>query len=135
MCVRLVYFNSSTYYSYRVYDSLKGSSTLVVSSNESQDVIMSEHDSLINLCFTEPRPLVPGGEYLHRHILSSPLAPPDLTKSSLSNGFLQDNGPSYGPLDQQRQPYKKDFVSAVHWQNTVNKPHDKCWRPHDIHVL
>lgn len=82
---------------------------------------MSEHDSLINLCFTEPGPLVPGGEDLHRHVLSSPLAPPHFTKSTLSDGLLQDNGPSYGSLDQQWQTCKmqcKKFHPQKYEQQT-----------------
>lgn len=86
--------------------SVSESHTFVVSSNEAQDVLMSEHDCLINLCFTKPRPLVPGGKDLHRHILSSPLSPPHLPISTLPNGLLQHYGPSYSPLDQQWQTCK-----------------------------
>lgn len=86
--------------------SVSESHTFVVGSNEAQDVIMSEHDCLINLCFAKPRPLIPGGEDLHRHVLSSPLSPPHLPESTLTNGLLQDNGPSYSPLDQQWQTCK-----------------------------
>ena len=77
--------------------------TFVVSGNEAQDVLVSQHDCLINLCLTKPRPLVSGGEDLHRHVLSSPLPPPHLPESTLPNGLLQDDGPSYSPLDQQGQ--------------------------------
>ncbi|TNN84516.1 hypothetical protein EYF80_005216 [Liparis tanakae] len=59
--------------------------------NEAQDVLMSEHDCLINFCFAKPRPLVSGGENLHGHILSSPLSPPHLPKPTLPNRLLQDN--------------------------------------------
>lgn len=75
--------------------------TFVVSSNESQDVLMPEHDGLINLCFPEPRPLVPGGEDLHGHVLPSPLPSPHLTEPTFSDGLLQDDGSSDGSLDQQ----------------------------------
>lgn len=77
--------------------------TFVISSNEAQDVLMSQHDCLVNLCLTKPRPLISGGENLHRHVLSSPLPPPHLPESTLPNGLLQDDGPSYSPLDQQGQ--------------------------------
>ena len=84
----------------QLYSSL---STFAVCSNESQDVLVSEQDGLINLCLPKPGPLVPGGEDLHRHILPSPLAPPHLTESTLPNSLLQHDGPSYGSLHQQWQ--------------------------------
>lgn len=77
--------------------------TFVVSSNEAQDVFVSEHDGLVNLCLAEPRPLVPGGEDLHRHVLPSPPPPPHLPKPTLPDALLQDDGASDGPLHQQRQ--------------------------------
>lgn len=77
------------------------SDTFVVSSNEAQDILMPEHDCLIDLCFTKPRPLVPGGEDLYSHVLSSPLSPPHLPESTLPNGLLQDNGARYSTLHQQ----------------------------------
>lgn len=64
---------------------------------------MSEHDGLVNFGFAEPRPLVPGGEDLHRYVLSSPLPPPHLPEPTLPDALLQDDGASYGPLHQQRQ--------------------------------
>lgn len=64
---------------------------------------MSEHDGLVDLCLAEPRPLVPGGEDLHRHVLSSPLPPPHLPEPALPDALLQHDGASDGPLHQQRQ--------------------------------
>lgn len=85
--------------------------TFVVSSDEAQDVVMSEHDRLIDLCLTEPGSLVSRGEDLHRYILSPPLAPPHLSKAPFANTLLQDNGPSYGSLDQQRQSCRREDIS------------------------
>lgn len=67
---------------------ISGFQTFIISSNESQDVLMPKHDSLVNLRLPEPRPLVPGGEDLYRYILSTPLPPPHLTVSPFSNGLL-----------------------------------------------
>lgn len=64
---------------------------------------MSEHDGLVDLCLAEPRPLVPGGEDLHRHVLPPPLAPPHLPEPALADALLQHDGASDGPLHQQRQ--------------------------------
>lgn len=82
----------------------KASETFVISTNEAQDVLVSEHDSLINLCFPEPGPLVPRGEDLNSNILSSPLAPPHLPKTALPDALLQDDGSSYSSLDKQWKP-------------------------------
>lgn len=81
-----------------------GSVTFVISRNEAQDVVMSEHDGLINLGLAEPRPLVPGGEDLDSHVLSSPLSSPNLTEATFPDALLEDDGPRYRSLDQQWKP-------------------------------
>lgn len=40
---------------------------------------MPQHHSVVQLCFPEPRLLIPGGEDLHSDILPLPTAPPHLT--------------------------------------------------------
>lgn len=77
--------------------------TLVVSSNEAQDVFVPQHDCLVNLCLPKPGPLVSGGEDFHSYILPTPFPTPDFAKSSFSHNFLQDNSPRDGSLDEQRQ--------------------------------
>lgn len=77
--------------------------TLVVSSNEAQDVLVSQHDCLVNLCLPEPGPLISGGEDFHSYVLPAPFPTPDFTESPFPHDFLQDNGPGDGSLDEQRQ--------------------------------
>lgn len=89
--------------------------TFVISSNKAQDVFVPEHDSLIDLSFTEPRALVPGREDLNCHVLAPPLAAPHLAVSTFSDGLLQDNGSSYGSLDQQWQPCKMQTGREEQW--------------------
>lgn len=88
---------------------------------------MSEHDRLINFCFTEPGPLVPGGEDLYSNILSSPLAPPHLSKSTLPNGLLQDNSSSYGSLDQQWQPCKTNKKKDISTSRSMSSGEHVCF--------
>lgn len=62
---------------------------------------MTQHDRLIDFCLTEPGALLPRGEDLHCHFLSSPLSPPHLPKAAFPDTLLQDDGPGNGPLHQQ----------------------------------
>ena len=61
----------------------------VVSCYESKDIFMSEHHSLIDLGLPEPGLLVPAGEDLHRHVLSSPQPSPHLTIATLPHTLGQ----------------------------------------------
>lgn len=72
--------------------------TFVVCSNKSQDVLMTKHDSLVDLRLAEPRALLSGGEDLHCHLFSTPAPPPHLSKSPLPYALLEDDGPGNGPL-------------------------------------
>lgn len=99
--------------------------TFVVGGDEAQDVLVSEHDGLVNLGFAEPRSLVPGGEDLHRHVLSSPLSPPHLPEPALPDALLQDDGASDGALHQQRQTcgtQKQEFGTEVAFRRTFDPP-------------
>lgn len=77
--------------------------TFVVSSNETKDVFMSQHNCLINFCLTKPRSFISGGEYFHSHIFPTPSSMPDLTKSTFSYYLLKYNRPGNCSLNQQRQ--------------------------------
>lgn len=77
--------------------------TFVIRSNKPQDVLVPQHHGLIDLCLPEPGTLLTGREDLHSHVTSTPPAPPHLPKAALADDLLQDNGPSHGPLDKQRQ--------------------------------
>lgn len=79
--------------------------TFVISSDEAQNVLMSQHDSLVDLSLTEPGALLAGREDLHSHLLTTPFTPPYLPKTPFPNAFLEDDGPGDGPLDQQRQAW------------------------------
>ena len=77
--------------------------TFVVGSDESQDVLVAQHDGLVDLSLAEPGALLTRGEDLYCYFLSSPLSPPHLPEATLAYAFLQDDGPGYGPLHQQRK--------------------------------
>ena len=62
---------------------------------------MTEHYGLVDLRLAEPRPLVSGGEDLHRNVLSSPLPTPHLSEAALPDGLLQHDGAGDGPLYQE----------------------------------
>lgn len=64
---------------------------------------MPQHDGLIDLSFAKPGALFSRGENLHRHVASSPLPPPHLSKAALPYDLLQHNSPGYCPLHKQRQ--------------------------------
>lgn len=86
--------------------------TLVVSSDEAQDVLVSQHHRLVNLSLAEPGALLTGGEDLHRHLLPTPFPPPNLPEAALPYAFLEDDGPGDGPLHQQRQSYSTTKQSS-----------------------
>lgn len=65
---------------------------------------MPQHHRLVDLGLAEPGALLAGGEDLHRHLLSAPLAAPHLAEAALADALLEDYGSGDGPLDQQRQP-------------------------------
>ena len=48
--------------------------TSVVRSDESEDVLVPEHDGLVDLAFPEPRLLIPAAEDLDGHVLATPVA-------------------------------------------------------------
>lgn len=75
--------------------------TFVVSSNEAQDILMSQHHSLVDLSLTEPGALLSGRENLDSHLLAAPFAAPHLTKTPLPNAFLEDDSSGNCSLDQQ----------------------------------
>lgn len=77
------------------------SATFVVGSDEAQDVLVSQHDGLIDVGLAKPRPLVPGGEDLDGHVLPPPLPSPHLAEATLPDGLLQDDGAGDGALHQQ----------------------------------
>ena len=55
-----------------------GSIIFVVSSDESEDVVVPEHAGLVDLDLPHPGLLVQAGEDLHRHVAASPLTTPHL---------------------------------------------------------
>lgn len=77
--------------------------TFVVGSNEAQDVLVPQHDSLVDLCLSEPGALLSRGENLHRNLLATPFPPPNFAKAALPDALLEDDGSGDGSLDQQRQ--------------------------------
>lgn len=81
--------------------------TFIVSCNESQDVFVSQHDCLVDLCFSEPGAFLSGWEDLHGHISSSPLPPPHFTKPTFTDDLLQHDGPGHCPLYKQGQTYDR----------------------------
>lgn len=82
-------------------------STFIVGSNESENAIIAQHHSLVNLNFTEPGLLVSRGENLHRNRLSPPSSLPHLTKSALSNDFQELNLSSDTSLYQEGKSWLK----------------------------
>ena len=48
--------------------------TSVVRSDEAEDVLVPEHDGLVDLAFPEPRLLIPAAEDLDGHVLAAPVA-------------------------------------------------------------
>ena len=79
--------------------------TFVVGGDEAQDVLVPQHDRLVDLGLPEPGALLPGREDLDGDLLAAPLPPPHLAEAPLPDALLQDDGPGDGPLDQQRQPW------------------------------
>ena len=51
-----------------------------------QDVVVSELDSVVDLCLPEPGLLIPGGEDLDGHALALPLAAPHLAVAPFTCG-------------------------------------------------
>merc|ERR1712047_92121 len=75
---------------------------LVVGRDEAEDVLVAQHDRLVDLRLPEPALLVPAGEDLHRHVLAPPPASPHLSKSSLPNTLLQSHLSGNAPLHKER---------------------------------
>ena len=86
--------------------------TLVVGGDEAQDVLVAEHDGLVDLGLTEPGAFISGGEDFDGHILATPLPPPHLAKAPFANALLKDDGASYGPLNQQRQTWPPGIITT-----------------------
>lgn len=82
--------------------------TFVVGSDEAQDVLVTQHDCLVDLGLAEPRALLTGREDLDRHLLVSPLPPPHLAEAALPDALLEYDGPGYGPLNQQGQTWEEE---------------------------
>lgn len=59
--------------------------TFIIGSDESEDVVMPQHDCLVNLSFSEPRSLLPRTEDFNRDVFSTPTTTPDLTESTLTD--------------------------------------------------
>ena len=55
--------------------------TFVVGGDEPKDVVMSEHDRLVDLALARPRPLVSAAEDLDGHVLAAPVAQPHFTEA------------------------------------------------------
>lgn len=117
------------------------SDTFVVGSDEAQNVLVSQHDGLVDVGLAKPRPLVPGGEDLHGHVLPSPLPSPHLAIATLADGLLQDDGPGYGPLHQQREPcerkrllqtctrnFKLLPIESARWSDLIRSQRWSCRR-------
>ena len=64
--------------------------TFVICRDESEDVIMPEHDRLVDLAFPDPRVLVPAVEDLDGDVFSAPMAEPDLAKPEQDRQSFQD---------------------------------------------
>jgi len=84
-----------------------GRPTLVVSSNEAQDVFMPQHHGLVDLRLPEPRPLVSTGEDLHGDTLTLPLAHPDLPVPTFTQNLHQLYLSSDGALNEKRQTWNR----------------------------
>lgn len=81
--------------------------TFVVCGDEAEDILVPEHDGLVDLGLPKPRAFLSGGEDLDGHLLSSPLAPPHLSEAALPDALLQDDGSGYSPLHQQRETWNR----------------------------
>ena len=64
--------------------------TFVVGSNEPKDVVVSEHDRLVDLAFPDPRVLVPAVEDLDGDVFTAPMAEPDLAKPEQDRQSFRD---------------------------------------------
>jgi len=78
-------------------------STFVIGCYEAQDVLVAQHYGLVDLRLAEPRPLLSGGEDLHRHIPAPPAAAPHLPEAALPDDLLEHDGPGHRALHKQRQ--------------------------------
>ena len=65
--------------------------TFVISSDEPQNIFMSQHNCLVDFWFPEPRLLVPCWKYFNRHIFSPPLSTPHLAIAALANQLQERN--------------------------------------------
>lgn len=77
--------------------------TFIISSDESENVIMPQHDRLIDFRFSEPRTFLSAAENFNSHVLPSPSSFPNLPESALSDCFYQLNLPSDTSLHEQWQ--------------------------------
>lgn len=75
--------------------------TFVVSSDEAQDILVSQHHRLVDLRLAEPGALLSRRENLDSHLLAAPFTAPHLTKAPLPDAFLEDDSSGDCSLDQQ----------------------------------
>ena len=81
----------------------KQQGTFVVCSNKPQNVLMPQHDGLVDLGFPEPGSFFSWREDFHRYITPSPPTTPDFPKTAFANYFLKDNCSSHSALDKKWQ--------------------------------
>ena len=79
-----------------------GHLVLVVGRDEAQDVLVSQHDRLVDLGLAEPGLLVSAGENLDGHVVSNPVTSPDLAVPPLAHALHQADLPGDAPLHQER---------------------------------
>lgn len=59
--------------------------TFVISSNKSEDIFVSQHDSLINLGFAEPGAFLSGAEDFDCNVLTVPATAPYLAEAAFTD--------------------------------------------------
>ena len=75
--------------------------TFVVGGDEAEDVLVPQHDSLVDLRLPEPRTLLTSVEDLDSHILTPPPPSPHLPITPFADDLVQLDLPGNGPLHQQ----------------------------------
>lgn len=59
--------------------------TFVVGGDETENIVMPKHDSLIYLSLSKPGSLLSWAEYLNGDVLAAPTSPPYLAKSAFAD--------------------------------------------------
>ena len=90
-----------------------GDLVLVIRRDEAEDVLVPEHDCLVDLGLPEPRLLVSAGEDLDGHIVPDPLPSPHLSVPALPHALDQADLPGDAPLDQQGVPRPGPAVALL----------------------